>query len=162
MKHRRRFATMPDHDTGAHQAAGATPQVTVRPATPVDRDPVGALWEGAGFPPLTNEEWKALYDVDTTTILVALVEDRPVGAAVASWDGWRAYIYHVAVEPAMRHHGIARALMTEAERSLATAGARYVFAEAHPDNTEGLALLGGLDYLPEGEIVLTKRLPIQL
>ena len=77
---------------------------------------------------------------------------------VAAFDGWRAYIYHVAVAGDVRRQGLAHDLMAEAERYLLSAGARHVFVTVHEDNTEGLALVGATGYLPEGEIVLAKRL----
>ena len=49
-------------------------------------------------------------------------------------------------------------MMSQAEQYLLSAGARYVFVTVHTDNTEGLALAASQGYLPEGEIVLAKRM----
>ncbi len=134
----------------------------IRPATQHDHDEVLRLWDGAGLGKTAPDEWEALVTGPTSAILVAEDAGDIVGTVVATYDGWRAYIYHVAVDPWRRREGIGRALMMEAETYLIEAGARYVFTMVSDRNTEGLALLGETGYLPEGEIVLAKRLAVRV
>ena len=129
-----------------------------RPATAADHESLQALWEASGLSPATPDQWDALMAGTTAVVLVAEQEGMPVGAAVASFDGWRAYISHVAVDPGHRRSGVATGLLHEAEQYLISAGARSVFVTVNEANTEGLALVGSESYLPDGEIVLTKRL----
>jgi ribosomal protein S18 acetylase RimI-like enzyme len=91
-------------------------------------------------------------------VLVAEAGGTIAGAGVATFDGWRAYIYHVAVSPRHRREGVGHDLMEEAEQYLVSAGARFVYVMVHEENTEGLALVGANGYLPDGDLVLTKPL----
>lgn len=134
------------------------PPSTIRSAQPSDREQVSGLWVAASLAPATADQWNALMIGGTTGVLVAEEGGRMVGAVVAASDGWRAYIYHLAVEEGYRRRGIGQRLMGDAEQQLLSTGARHVFVAIHQDNTEGLALAGTMGYLPEGEIVLAKRL----
>lgn len=134
------------------------PTTTIRPMVSGDRDQIAELWARSGLGDPASDEWQALADGETTLILVAEAEGRVAGVAVASFDGWRAYIYHVAVAAEHRRHGIAHALMQQSEEFLTEAGARYVYVMIPESNTEGLALAGSSGYLPEGDVVLSKRL----
>ncbi len=136
----------------------ATIGVTLRPAEVVEQDAVQDLWEACGLGRAAPDEWAALLAGDTSAVLVAEEGGVIVGSAIASFDGWRAYVYHVAVHPDRRREGVARALLEEAEHYLLSAGARYVFVAVHEANTDGLALVASEGYLPEGEIVFAKRL----
>jgi ribosomal protein S18 acetylase RimI-like enzyme len=95
---------------------------------------------------------------NSATPLVAEDGGRIIGAAVASFDGWRAYIYHVAVAPEARRQGIARELMDASEERLRQRGARRVYALVNGDNTAGLALAAVSGYMPEGDVVMEKEL----
>lgn len=131
---------------------------TIRAAGIANRDAIQELWQSTGLEPATPAEWAALLDGGTSTVLMAERDNQLVGAAIAGFDGWRAYIYHIAVELSSRRQGVGRALIEESERYLRSAGARDVFVMVHQDDTDGLALVGKGGYLPEGEIVLTRRL----
>jgi ribosomal protein S18 acetylase RimI-like enzyme len=125
-----------------------------------DRERVLELWQQCGLEPTAEDEWEALIGGASNAVLVAQDGDRLVGTAIATFDGWRAYIYHVAVSPSQRQQGLGRQLMEAAEDYLRQAGARRVFIEVNQESTEGLALAAGGGYLPEGEIVLEKELKV--
>jgi ribosomal protein S18 acetylase RimI-like enzyme len=142
-------------DTGRTE----TLPVHVRQGAHADQDAIQDLWESTGLTRGTAKEWRALMEDRTTSVLVAEDDERHlVGAAVAAFDGWRAYIYHVAVAPSYRGQGVARTLMREAEAHLAAAGAQHVYVMVSGVDTAGLALVVGSGYMPEGEIVLAKPL----
>ncbi|MFN0145236.1 MAG: GNAT family N-acetyltransferase [Dehalococcoidia bacterium] len=132
--------------------------IAVRPAETDDREAIQELWEAAGLSPAANDEWEALTSGATTAVLVAEDDLGIVGAAIAAFDGWRAYVYHVAVAERARRQGVAYDLMGNAEQYLLSAGARHVYVMVNDENTEGLALVGSSGYLPEGDLVLVKRL----
>jgi ribosomal protein S18 acetylase RimI-like enzyme len=132
--------------------------IGVRPAESADQEKVQRLWEACGLARAAPDEWDALVAGDTSAVLVAVEGDQLLGSAIASSDGWRAYIYHVAVAPDRRGEGLGHWLMGQAEQYLLSAGARYVYVTVQQDNTEGLALAASQGYLPEGEIVLVKRM----
>ena len=130
----------------------------IRPAQAADHSGAIGLWREAGLGTLTEAEWHAVIDRPTSILLVAEEDAEIIGAVIAAFDGWRAYIYHVAVAPAHRQHGLARRLMSAAETLLAQAGAQRVFAMVHQENPAGLALSAIMGYEPEGEVILVKEL----
>ncbi len=132
--------------------------IEVRPAEPADQQAVQRLWERCGLARAAPDEWDALLAGETSAVLVAQDGGEILGTAIASSDGWRAYIYHVAVDASRRGEGLGHWLMEQAEQYLLSAGARYVYVTVQQDNTEGLALAASQGYLPEGEIVLVKRM----
>ncbi|MEX0784568.1 MAG: GNAT family N-acetyltransferase [Dehalococcoidia bacterium] len=136
----------------------STTTIEMRPAEATDLARVQRLWEACGLAPAAADEWEALVAGPTTAVLLATDRDELLGSAIASSDGWRAYIYHVAVAPAHRGDGLGHRLMDQAEQYLLSAGARYVYVTVQQDNTEGLALAASQGYLPEGELVLVKRM----
>jgi hypothetical protein len=137
-------------------------EIEIRPAsTPAEVESIQRLWDECGLGRAEPDEIDALMENATTAVLVAIAGNDAIGTAIASFDGWRAYIYHVAVAPGARRSGLGHRLIAEAERYLKSAGARYVYVTVQEQNTEGLSLVGATGYLPEGEIVLTKRLAIR-
>lgn len=133
-------------------------QTNTRTAEHADAPAVQALWERCELARAEQGEWDALIDGPTSTVLVAEYEGDIVGSVVATFDGWRAYVYHVAVAPHVRRQGVGASLIAEAEQYLLDAGARYVYTAVHEENTDGLAMAVGAGYLPEGERVLAKTL----
>jgi len=82
-------------------------------------------------------------------LLVAEADGRLVGTVIGGWDGWRGSIYRLAVLPAYRRRGIARALVGEAERRLFRMGARRISAlvdSDHPWATDFWDSLGASGY----------------
>lgn len=130
----------------------------IRRAVPEDHDSVLQLWKSARFPDILEREWYAIVSNPGTYALIAEEDDQVIGTAVASFDGWRAFIYHVAVDPVHRGQGIAKELMAEAETLVCAAGARHMFAMVQGENPAGLALATVMGFEPEGDLVLVKPL----
>jgi ribosomal protein S18 acetylase RimI-like enzyme len=130
----------------------------IRTAGQQDHDAVLQLWASLGMSGASEAEWRAISSGASTRSFVAEDEGRVVGTAIAAYDGWRAYIYHVGVEPSARSMGLGRALMAEAEEYLRRQGARRVYVEVHEENTPGIALCTASGYEPEGDIALVKEL----
>jgi ribosomal protein S18 acetylase RimI-like enzyme len=129
-----------------------------RPATSYDYTSIAALWDEALLPSLDHAEWETLIASPAATVLLAEDESGLAGAAVASFDGWRAYIYHVAVDPTSRRHGVGKALLQEAETMLIARGAREVIVMVPASNGAGIALMLGQQYEPQDcQLVLTKQ-----
>lgn len=130
----------------------------IRPAQQQDHDAILALWDAAGMGRTAADEWQAITSGPCATLLVAEEGAALLGAAVASFDGWRAYISHVAIAPAQRRRGLAKAVMAEGEQHLRRRGARRVYALVNQDNTAGLALCAASGYEPLGDVGLVKEL----
>lgn len=123
-----------------------------------DRPAVSKLWAAAGLDLADDDEWQALTHGAATKLLVSHFGDELIGTVVVAFDGWRAYIYHLAVAESQRGKGIGLALMEEAEADLASQGARRIYIEVGEDNAAGLALCLARGFLREGDISLVKEL----
>ena len=60
---------------------------------------------------------------DSDLFLVACADARLVGVAMGGWDGRRAYVYHLAVDPEWQRRGVAGRLMDELEQRFRAKGA---------------------------------------
>jgi ribosomal protein S18 acetylase RimI-like enzyme len=130
----------------------------VRRAVHDDRSAVLELWESVGLTSADENEWQALTHGVAAKLLVSHEDGQLAGTVVVAFDGWRAYIYHVAVAPFARGRGLARALLAEAEADLRSQGARRAYVEVNDANTAGLALCTSSGFEPEGDIALVKEL----
>lgn len=113
----------PKHDP----RASVTTALTIRPCRPDEIPAVLDVWRLAeAIPSITDtpEDLAQLLRHDLDALLVALLDDRIVGTAIATWDGWRGGIWRLAVLPEARRRGVARALVKEAEGRLRAKGAR--------------------------------------
>jgi ribosomal protein S18 acetylase RimI-like enzyme len=124
----------------------------IRQARPEEATQVLALWQEADAPPSptdTPDEMVKLLGEAAAVLLVAEADGRLVGTVIGGWDGWRGNIYRLAVLPAYRRRGIARALVGEAERRLCGMGARRISAlveSDHPWATDFWDSLGASGY----------------
>ena len=109
-----------------------------RSARPDDANGVVALWRAADAAPTVTDDAdsvRALLAFDPDALVVACAEDGSVvGTVIAGWDGWRGGIYRLAVVPSARRQGVARALVVEAERRLASRGAVRLAAIVEADS----------------------------
>jgi ribosomal protein S18 acetylase RimI-like enzyme len=124
----------------------------IRPARLDEATQVLALWQEAHAthsPTNTRDELMKLLGEAAAVLLVAEADGRLVGTVIGGWDGWRGNIYRLAVLPAYRRRGIARALVGEAERRLDRMGARRISAlveSDHPWATDFWDSLGASGY----------------
>jgi ribosomal protein S18 acetylase RimI-like enzyme len=132
--------------------------VHMRPARDDEKAQILQLWSDSGLGVTTPEEWEAITAGPGARILVAEKDGVVVGTAVAAFDGWRAYIYHVAVSPVRRGEGLAHELMMHAESVLRRRGATRVYLMVNEANTAGLALSAAMGYEPEGDIAFVREL----
>ena len=129
----------------------------IRPAEELDLHAVLDLWQAVGMGGIELDEWNAIVGGGCTTLFVAEEGGALVGTGVAAFDGWRAYVYHVAVAPEVQGRGLGRALMAEAERHLSRRGARRIYALVNESNTTGIALCASSGYEPEGDVAFVKE-----
>ena len=132
--------------------------VEIRRTEPGDAERIRDLWIEVGLGRITEDESDALLFNPAAHVLIAVEGEELLGVAVASFDGWRAYLYHVAVAPAARRRGVARALIQAGEEELAAEGAHRVYLMVDEGNTEGWVLMGTAGYEATGEMVLAKDL----
>ena len=113
------------------------PRVSFRTARAGDVDAVLAFWsvaaEDAHRPADTPAAVRALLARDAEALLLAVADgaggsgsaggQQVVGTVIGGWDGWRAHIYRLAVDPRHRRAGIGGQLIARANERLAALGA---------------------------------------
>jgi ribosomal protein S18 acetylase RimI-like enzyme len=130
-----------------------SPSVRIRFATTDDIPAILELWErGAGESSMKNdpEGVQRLLDRDPEALLLA--EDdhgRLVGSVIAGFDGWRAHIYRMAVDPTARNAGVGRALVEAMEDRFRSLGAKRGDAIVLLDNELGRSFRESVGYTPD-------------
>jgi ribosomal protein S18 acetylase RimI-like enzyme len=82
------------------------------------------------------EEIKKKLERDPDLFIVAEHQGRVVGTVLGGFDGRRGLIYHLAVEPGFRVHGVGGKLMQEVESRLAQKGCIKAYLLVTLENEE--------------------------
>ena len=105
----------------------STSRLTVDEFALAEFDQVHDLWQRSGLwmrPSDDREHVLLKLQRDPDLFLVAHEPaGRAIGVVLGGWDGRRAYVYHLAVDPDWRRRGVGDALMDELERRLVARGA---------------------------------------
>jgi ribosomal protein S18 acetylase RimI-like enzyme len=80
------------------------------------------------------------------------------GAAIGAWDGRRAWVYHLAVLPALQGRGLGRMLMDELERRLVAVGATKANLLVERGNAGAADFYRKAGYAPDELLFMAKRL----
>lgn len=114
-----------------------------------DFQAVEKLWRRAGLwmRPSDGAEQVALkLTRDPDLFVVACAGERVVGVAMGGWDGRRAYIYHLAVDPRWRRRGLANRLMDELEERFRAKGALKAKLQIMAGNDASTAFFAARGY----------------
>ncbi len=133
----------------------ASRRIMIRPATRRDCRMLPALWFRAGIRLGSTDNDNALrirLRRDRDLFLVAVDGGRIVGSLICGWDGWRASMARLAVDPDYRGVGIAARLVQRAERGLRRRGAQRIGALVFADNTLGQRFWRAAGYSVERNI----------
>ena len=137
--------------------------VKVHPLTPADYDELVALWKKAGLEYRPNgRDSKLAITVqmsrDPELFLGAFENGRLVGSLLATFDGRRGWINRLATLPEARRRGIAKELVSHAERRLRQRGAMVIGAHVEKENGASLHLFENCGFKVAGNLVyLSKR-----
>jgi ribosomal protein S18 acetylase RimI-like enzyme len=126
-----------------------------------DTEQVVKLWSAVGLTRPWNDPRKDIerkLSTQPELFLVSAEDEDVVGTAMIGYDGHRGWVYYLAVDAAHRGHGIARALMAEAEQLLIERGCPKIMLMVRSDNTAVIDLYEHLGYAVESTKVLGKRL----
>jgi ribosomal protein S18 acetylase RimI-like enzyme len=82
------------------------------------------------------EEIQKKLQRDPDLFIVAEHQGRVVGTVLGGFDGRRGMIYHLAVEPAFRVHGVGGRLMQEVEARLVSKGCLKAYLMVTDENEE--------------------------
>lgn len=119
------------------------------------------VWREAGLtikPSDTLPELRKLIDRNPGLFLVAEEEGAVAGTVIGAWDGRRAWIYHLAVLPALQGRGIGRMLMDELQRRLHAVGATKLNLLVEQGNAGVADFYRKLGYAPDELLFMTKRI----
>ena len=133
----------------------------IRPFAPRDTEAVVALWTACGLTRPWNDPHRDIarkLTVQPELFLVADDDGRPVGTAMAGYDGHRGHVYYLAVDPARQGTGLGRALMAEAEALLLALGCPKVSVQIRSGNEAVTAFYDRLGYAADAATGLGKRL----
>lgn len=130
-----------------------------------DYDELLALWQRSGLHSLkprgrdSRDGIARQLESGVQTILGLEVEDRLVGAVVATHDSRKGWINRLAVDPAYRRRGYGVRLVRAAEQALREQGMRVIAALVLSGNDASLALFrrAGYSEIDGGIHYLTKR-----
>ena len=137
-----------------------TQAIAIRFLTDADAAAVQALWEVV-FPDSRPWNQPAVYlprkrALGDDLLLVATRDGRVVGAVALGYDGVRGWIYHLAVDPESRRHGIGTALMRAAEERLRARGCPKINLQILADNDAVVAFYARLGYAVEPRVSMGK------
>ncbi|KQR46066.1 hypothetical protein ASF82_00445 [Frigoribacterium sp. Leaf164] len=142
----------------------------IRAFAPADTETVVALWGECGLTRPWNDPRRDIerkLQVQPELFLVGTepvetvdggVREAVVATAMAGHEGHRGWLYYVAVAPALRGGGRARALVAEVERLLTEAGCPKQQLMVRSGNDDALAAWSALGYERQDVVVLGKRL----
>lgn len=136
--------------------------LTIRPFQDDDETAVIALWR-TSFPsePPRNEPLAIIRRkrrVQSELFLVGTEDGRVVATVVAGYDGYRGWVYHVAVAADVRRKGYGRTMMGAAEERLRALGCPKLNLQINRSNGDVVAFYEALGYLVEDRISMGKVL----
>lgn len=134
---------------------------TLREFRESDYEAVVAIWQASGLTVKYSDtlpELRKLVDRNPGLFLVAEEDGEIAGTVMGAWDGRRAWVYHLAVRPAVQRRGTARLLMDEVERRLRSVGATKLNLMLESTNAGVSAFYRKLGYGPYDLLFMTKRL----
>jgi ribosomal protein S18 acetylase RimI-like enzyme len=130
--------------------------VILRSATPADVDDVLDVWHRAEAAPSVTDDARSLLRLlghAPDALVVAEIDGAIIGTLIATFDGWRANLYRLAVVPEHRRHGVARALVQEGEKRTQARGARRYSALVLAAEAGAVGLWEGVGYDRDPRIV---------
>ena len=134
----------------------------IRPMTIDDYDAVWALWmscSGMGFNNLddSRDGIERFLKRNPDTCFVAEEENRLAGVILTGNDGRRGYIYHTAVDPGLRHRGIAKKLVDASLEALKKLGINKTGLVVFGRNEQGNAFWEKMGFTVRDDLVYRNK-----
>jgi ribosomal protein S18 acetylase RimI-like enzyme len=128
--------------------------VVIRAAVPADAPAVLAFWAHAAEGTSISDDPDGvarLVSRDPGALLLAehAATGALTGTVIAGFDGWRCHLYRLAVDPAARRRGVARALLRAAEERFVSLGGRRADAMVLVRNALARTAWQAAGYHPE-------------
>jgi len=126
-----------------------------------DTAAVVALWQRCGLVRPWNDPRRDIarkLTVQPDLFLVGEVGGAVIASAMAGYDGHRGWVNYLAVDPAHRRAGHARALMAAVETRLRALGCTKINVQVRADNHTAIGFYRQLGYGADAVVSLGKRL----
>jgi ribosomal protein S18 acetylase RimI-like enzyme len=134
----------------------------IRPFEPSEQRAVIALWERCGLLRPWNDPARDIQRKLLVQPELFLVGSNGSGeliaSAMAGYDGHRAAVYYLAVDPAHQSRGAGRALMAEVERRLVAMGCPKINILIRTSNVAVRGFYDALGYKADDVACMGKRL----
>jgi len=133
----------------------------IRPFQPQDEDAVISLWHRCDLVRPWNDPHKDIQRklaVRPDLFLVVLLDGRVVACVMAGYEGHRGWLNYLAVDLEHQRHGLARAIVTEAERLLRDAGCPKINLQIRTSNHTVIEFYRRLGYSTDDVVSMGKRL----
>ena len=133
----------------------------IRPYQQDDEAAVVSLWRRCDLVRPWNDPLKDIrrkLEVRPDLFLVGLLEGRVVACVMAGYEGHRGWLNYLAVAPEHRRHGVARAIVAEAERLLRAAGCPKINLQVRTSNQGVIDFYKRLGYSIDDVVSMGKRL----
>jgi ribosomal protein S18 acetylase RimI-like enzyme len=136
-------------------------QMQIRPFERPDEPAVVALWEECGLTRSWNDPHKDIarkLAVQPELFLVGVIDSAVMATVMAGYEGHRGWVNYLAVAPAFRRRGVARALMQYVEDLLIRRGCPKLSLLVRTSNPEVVDFYRELGYTQDAAVALGKRL----
>lgn len=133
----------------------------IRPFKPEDERAVVALWQECRLTRPWNDPHKDIarkLAVQPELFLVSVEQNHIIGTVMAGYEGHRGWVNYLAVAPAFRGRGLARALMAHVERELVARGCPKLSLLVRNTNREAIGFYRHLGYVEDESVSLGKHL----
>ena len=141
---------------------GSRDHLAIRPFRETDEGEVVALWREAfaGDPPWSEPETviRRKLAVQRELFLVGVLDGRIAAAAVAGYDGFRGWVYHLAVASRERRRGFGKKMMKEVEKKLRALGCPKLNLQVRASNAGVVEFYKRLGYSTENHVSMGKLL----
>ena len=140
----------------------ANHQLQIRAYLESDEPEVVGLWQRV-FPddPPRNEPKRVVerkLAVQRELFLVGVFQGRVIGTVLGGYDGFRGWVYHLAVDPEFRRRGFGRELMLAVEELLHARGCPKLNLQVRARNSEVVSFYKSLGYSIEDHVSMGKVL----
>jgi len=133
----------------------------IRQFESLDEEAVISLWRRCDLVRPWNDPHKDIQRklaVRPDLFLVGELDGRIVACVMAGYEGHRGWLNYLAVDPEHQRRGLARAIVTEAERLLRAAGCPKINLQVRTSNLEVIEFYRRLGYAKDEVVSMGKRL----
>jgi len=138
----------------------SVPSIALVPFSPEYRQQVVDLWmksfdKSRAF---VEKDIDRAGDLDDGLLVLAVEDGAVLGTMIAASDGYRGWIYYLAVDPRHRNKGVARMLVQEGERRLRNQGCNWINLQVQRANSDVCGFYLRMGFQQDQAITMVKNL----